>query len=266
MSTKTSGSHRRPAPSGDAAGASGFTLVEMLITVVITGIVGASVVGVLMEQDLFYQENSRLVMAQKSLRSATDEMSTELRMVRRGDVQTAESDRLVVTLSVAHGVVCHESSGTSYLYFHNLPESTPPGARYLEPRFDGNWQDLSSWPVQDGSRECADHGAPPAKENDRYRKVSTSLAVGTMVTGTTAVSYEFAPRNGEIALLRDGRYLTGPFEQDDPYFRYLDSDGNTTANLDEITYVEVQATALGHDPNARHDGSRSISLRIPFRN
>lgn len=266
MSTTTTSSQRRAADVREEPGASGFTLVEMLITVVITGIVGASVVGVLMEQDMFYQENSRLVMAQKSLRSATDQMSTELRMVRRGDVQTAESDRLVVTLNIAHGVVCHESSGTSYLYFHNLPESTPPGARYLEPRFDGTWQGLSSWPVQDGSRECANHGAPPAKENDRYRKVSTSLPVGTMVTGTTAVSYEFAPRNGEIALLRDGRYLTGPFEQDDPYFRYLDSDGNTTANLDAITYVEVRATALGHDPNARHEGSRSINLRIPFRN
>lgn len=265
MSTTTTGSHRRSTPSGEA-GASGFTLVEMLISIVITGVVGAAVVGVLMEQDMFYQENSRLVMAQKSLRSATDRMSTELRMVRRGDVQAAEPDRVAVTYNVAHGVVCHESGGTSYLYFHELPESTPAGTRYLEPRFDGSWQTGLSWPSQDGGQECASHGAPAGRPADHYREVGTSLDVGTMVTGTTTLTYEFEMQNGQIALLRNGRYLTGPFEQDAPYFRYLDSDGNTTGDLDEIAYLEVRATALGHDPNARHDGSRSISLRIPFRN
>ncbi len=266
MSTATSDSHRQAADAHREVRASGFTLVEMLIGIVITGVVGSALVGVLMEQNMFYEENSRTVMAQKSLRSATDRMSTELRTVRRGDVQTAQPDRLEVTFNVAHGVVCHQSGGTSYLYFHNLPESSPADVRYLEPRFDGSWQDLSSWPSQDGGQECASHGAPAGKPADHYRQVGANLEVGTIVTGTTPLTYAFEPRNGDIALVRNGRRLTGPFEQDQQYFRYLDGDGNTTGTLDEITYVEVRATALGHDPNARHDGSRKISLRIPFRN
>ena len=266
MSTAKRKSHRRATGIRRESGASGFSLVEMLIGIVITGVVGAAVVGVLIEQNTFYEENSRMVTAQKSLRSATDQMSTELRMVRRGDVQTADTDRLVVTFNVAHGVVCHESGGTSYLYFHNLPESTPPEVRYLEPRFNGSWQDLGSWPSQDGSQECASHGAPAGRPADHYRQVGANLEVGTIVTGTTTLTYEFEPRSGEIVLLRNGDRLTGPFEQDAPYFRYLDKDENTTGNLDEIAYVEVRATALGHDPNARYEGSRSIDLRIPFRN
>lgn len=267
MSTARSGyGHGSGAESTVDRERSGFSMVEMLIAVVITGVVGAALLGVLMEQNAFYEENSRRVMAQKSLRGAVDRMSRELRMVRRGDVQAAEADQLVVTFSVAHGVVCHESGGTSYLYFHDLPASSPEGTRYLEPRFNGPWQTGLSWPGQDGAQTCTAHGAPAGAAADRYRSVGTSLPVGTIVNGTETLTYEFASQNGGLALLRNGDRLAGPFEADPPFFRYLDEDGNSTGNLDEIASVQMRATAQGHDPNPRYEGDRTIELRIPFRN
>lgn len=259
-------------------GRAGFSLVEMLIGIVITGIVGAAVVGVLLEQNAFYEENSRRVTAQKSLRAAADRMSTELRMVHRGDVQTAEADRIVVRFGVANGIVCHTTGGTAYLYFHRVPDSAPSTVRYLEPRFQGSWQTGLSWGdfSQDGSQTCASHGSPSGKSAPHYRAVSSwpgsTPDVGTIVYGTVTLTYEFDTRNGDLVLLRDGTQLARPFEQSPPYFRYFRENGSelsspvTGSSLDQIASVQIEATAQGHDPNARFEGDRTISLSVPFRN
>lgn len=269
------GAHRAP-----RNGAAGFSLVEMLIGIVITGIVGASIVSVLIDQNVFYQENSRLVSAQKSLRGAADRMSTELRMVHRGDVLTAEADRLVTRYGVANGVVCHVSGGSAYLYLHRLPnaQQQPQDVRYLEPRFQGSWQSGLSWSdlSQDGSETCAGHGAPSGQPAGHYREVSSwpggSPEVGTVLYATVDLTYRFGTQGDRFVLFRDGRRLVGPFEESPPYFRYFREDGGelsspvTGGSLGQIAYVRIEATAIGHDPNARYEGDRTIDLRVPFRN
>lgn len=265
-------------PVRRGSGGAGFTLVEMLIGIVVTGLVGAALVGVLRDQQVFYQESSRRVTAQKSLRRAADRASTELRMVRKGDVVTAESDRLVTRYGEAHGVVCDTASGNVYLYVHRLPESSPATVRYLEPRFQGSWQSGPSWGELDvdAAETCVLHGSPPLRAAERYRVVdswSGSMpAVGTLVYGTSRLAYAFAERNGRIALLRNGDRLAGPFEPADVYFRYFREDGTelsapvTGSSLDDIAWVRLDATAQGHDPTPARDGDRTISLRVPFRN
>lgn len=287
----TKGSSRRTVPSPSARGASsvrgeapgrgagGFSLVEMLIGIVITGVVGAAVVGVVLEQSAFYQENSRLVTANSSLRSAADRMSSELRMVRQGDVLTAEADRLTVRFGTASGVVCEVSATTAYVYLHRLPDEDPETVRYLEPRFDGDWRTGLLWGAlqEDSSEECASHGAPSGQPSAHYRRVgswpTSSPEVGSLIYGTQRLTYEFELRGDRLVLARDGRQLAAPFREGaGPYFRYFRADGTelsspvTGSSREEIATVRVEATALGHDPNQRFDGDRTIDLRIPFRN
>ena len=253
---------------------SGFTLVEMLIGVVLTGVVGAALVGVLIEQSSFYQENSRLVTANRSLRGSADRMSTELRTVHQGDVQTADSRQLTVRLGVMHGVVCYVSGTNAYIYLHRVPDSQPQTVRYMEPRFMGSWQTGLVWGdlQSDGSSTCASYGAPSGKSAGHYRKVTSwpvaSPEVGTLVYGTRSLTYEFDERDGQIVLLRNNVEIAGPFERVEQYFRYYRQDGTevTGGSLDDIAYVRIDATALGHDPTQRFEGDRTIDLRVPFRN
>lgn len=255
-------------------GQDGFSLVEMLISVVLTGILGAAIVGVLMDQSAFYQTNSRLVTANKSLRGTADRMSTELRTVRQGDVVAAEPDSVTVRYGVAHGVVCHTGATTVYLYMHRVPEVQPNTVRYLEPRFQGSWQTGLVWTdlQNDGSQTCASHGAPSGMPADHYQEVTSWPAsipeVGTLVYGTDRVSYHFVDQGDRIVLMRNDRMIAGPFQQSESYFRYYAQDGSevTGSNLDDIAYVRIDATAEGHDPNQRYEGDRAIDLRVPFRN
>lgn len=262
----------------DEARGAGFTLIEVLVSIAITGLVGAALVNVLQDQRMFYEENSRRVSAQKSLRGTADRMSSELRMVHRGAVQTAAADRLVVDQGVAQGVVCATSAGGSPEVFLNLYRrpggAAPQSVQYLEPRFQGSWLSAPSWSdfTQQSHAECP--GPPPA--NQLYVVGSWSggslPARGSMVRGTQPLTYEFTVRNGQVVLLRNGRHLAGPFEQSSPYFEYFRRDGTqlsapvTGATRDEIAAVRIEAVALGHDPNARYEGQRSIDLRVPFRN
>lgn len=260
-----------------SVGRAGFSLVEMLVGVVITGLVGAAITGLFIEQTGFYGENSRRVMANKSLRATADRMSTELRMVRQGDVRTAEADRLEVRHGVMSGVVCHTVASTAYLYVHRLSGETDPAlVRYLEPRFQGSWNTGLVWSSigEDNSHTCADHGAPAGKSDERYREVDATPTpeAGSLVYGTIPLRYEFVSQDGRVALRRNFREVAAPFEASPPYFRYYREDGTelsapvTGANRDDIAYVRVDATAQGHDPNQRYQGDRMISLRIPFRN
>lgn len=262
----------RVEPRSRPTSQAGFSLVEMMISVVLTGLIGAAVVGVLVDQSGFYQENSRLVTATKSLRGTADQLSTELRMVRQGDVEAAEPRRLTVRYGVASGVVCHTASTTAYLYMHRVPDSEPDAVRYLEPRYGGSWQTGLLWSDlgTDGSQTCADHGAPAGMPGEHYQETSSlsTPEVGTMIYGTERLTYEFVDRDGRMVLERNGSLIAGPFERTEQYFRYFEQDGSevTGGSLDDIAYVRIDATALGHDPNPRYQGDRAISLRVPFRN
>ena len=263
----------------DAGAEGGFSLVEMMVSIVLTGVVGAAIVGVLMEQNGFYQENSRRVMGQKSLRRTADLMSTEIRMIHQGDVQTAEADRVTARHGLTAGVVCHTTSTTAFVYLHRLSDSEPETVRYLEPRFDGSWQTGLVWSdlQVDGSETCASYGAPSGKSSERYREVTSwpgsMPEVGSLVYGTSPLTYEFVEQgDGDIVLLRNDERFAGPFEESGTYFRYFRPDGTELSapvggsSLDQISTVRIDATALGHDPNPRYRGERTISLRVLFRN
>lgn len=278
MSTEASDRSRTDPTDDLSPRRAGFTLVEMLVTVVITGAVGAALLGVFLEQNAFYQENTRVVTANSSLRSTIDRMSTEMRMIHRGDVLTAEQDRLTARHGVMHGVVCYVSGTTAYIYLHRVPESQPSTIRYLEPRYDGSWQTGLAWGdlSPDSDETCADHGAPAGMPADHYREVASwptsSPEVGSLVYGTERVTYAFRSRGGELYLVQDGRAVAGSFEQSNQYFHYLDENGGelsapvTGSSLDDIAAVRFEATALGNDPNNRYRGNRTIRVRIPFRN
>jgi prepilin-type N-terminal cleavage/methylation domain-containing protein len=92
----------------------GFTLVEIIITLTILGVVGAALVKLILVQARFSQSLMALRSARSVSRSAMNIMLTDLRMVQDKDgLRAASSDSVTVRVPVSFGLVCSTSGGTT---------------------------------------------------------------------------------------------------------------------------------------------------------
>lgn len=92
----------------------GFTLVEILITLTILGIVGGALVKLIMVQARFGQSQMALRSARNVSRNAMNIMLTDLRMVQdSGGLVAASPDSVTVRIPLAFGLVCSTVGGTT---------------------------------------------------------------------------------------------------------------------------------------------------------
>ena len=105
----------------------GFTLIELLIALVLVGIVGASVVTVLMKQQRFYRATGDLVETRSQVRQALSALPSDLRGVssRDGDILQMSETSIDFRATIGTGIICQAPApaGTEQdLYL------LPPGA------------------------------------------------------------------------------------------------------------------------------------------
>jgi len=92
----------------------GFTLVEIVITLTILGVIGAALVKLILIQTRFSQTQMALRSARTVSRSAMNIMLTDFRMVQdKGGLIAADSKSVTVRIPVAFGLVCSTSGGTT---------------------------------------------------------------------------------------------------------------------------------------------------------
>lgn len=92
----------------------GFTLVEIVITLTILGVVGAALVKLILVQARFSQSQMALRSARTVARNAMNIMLTDLRMVQDKDGLIAASRGSVTArIPVAFGLVCSTAGGTT---------------------------------------------------------------------------------------------------------------------------------------------------------
>lgn len=92
----------------------GFTLAEMLITLVILGIISAGLIKLLRVQARFSESQMALRSARTVSRNAMNIMLTDLRMVQDKDGLVAASrDSITVRIPLAFGLVCSKVGGTT---------------------------------------------------------------------------------------------------------------------------------------------------------
>jgi prepilin-type N-terminal cleavage/methylation domain-containing protein len=85
----------------------GFSLVELLITLVLTAIIGASLTMLFVTQSRFLEQQQKQEFARSVTRSATNIMMSELRMVDRDSgIVAASPTSVTVRVPFAMGVVC----------------------------------------------------------------------------------------------------------------------------------------------------------------
>jgi type II secretory pathway pseudopilin PulG len=90
----------------------GFTLPDMLVTLVVVGVIGASLAQVMSVQAQFYQKQEGRSQARALARNATNIMMADLRMIETGGgVVAATSSSITLRVPYAMGIVCENDPG-----------------------------------------------------------------------------------------------------------------------------------------------------------
>lgn len=270
---------------------SGFTLIEALIALVISGLLASALISLLIGQSRFYERTDDAIYAEQSLRATFDLMSSELRMASGADLVAAEGDSVRVRFDVARAVVCDSVDADEAALFvyetissANLPES------FVGTAYSGPWE--SDYAYADGwtgsvsetgsgpKAVCTAAGSPTTGPDDLYLAITGWSGTfeggvperGSVVRRYRALTYRFGASSffaSRTALWRGSQELVGPFE-DGAAFSYVMDDGSiesavSGSDLEDVTAVRVTATAIGDGAN-RFGVSRSIEFDIPFRN
>jgi prepilin-type N-terminal cleavage/methylation domain-containing protein len=92
----------------------GFTLIEIVVTLTILGVVGAALVKLILVQTRFSQSQMALRSARTVSRNAMNILLTDLRMVQDKDgLIAASKDSVTVRIPVAFGLVCSTVGATT---------------------------------------------------------------------------------------------------------------------------------------------------------
>jgi prepilin-type N-terminal cleavage/methylation domain-containing protein len=100
-------------------GRAGFTLVELIVTMVIMGAVMGALMTVLVRQQRFYRSTNDLMEARTQVRQATDMVPADLRVLSSSDVRngtdfyTATDKTLDFRTVVGNSILCKSLSSTS---------------------------------------------------------------------------------------------------------------------------------------------------------
>jgi prepilin-type N-terminal cleavage/methylation domain-containing protein len=255
----------------------GFTLIEVMIALVLTGIIGAAVTSVFITQSQFYDRHEKLGSARGVSRGAMNVMLSEMRMLERiNGVDSASSTHLVLRVPYVMGVTCGVSSGLVIRYIPTdttiLNANVYSGHAWREPDGVYQYRDVSNQaPAPAGTSTCSSAGiaAIPGGGTLRVSTTEGSVAAGLPAFLYMRVRYEFANSvavPGHRALWRrtvrsgDNEELVAPFSQN-ARFRFYINDSATAVDtppeqnqLHTLTGIQIVMDGLSERPNT--DGTR----------
>jgi prepilin-type N-terminal cleavage/methylation domain-containing protein len=122
-------------------GRQGFSLVEALIALALSGVIIALASTVFVAQSAFYRNVTERGKLQESVRAAAELVAADVRVLTEGSVVTATANRLVARLPVMVGVACGSMGANRYTYLaldgSPVTDGDKTGVGVLQS--DGNW-------------------------------------------------------------------------------------------------------------------------------
>jgi hypothetical protein len=193
---------------------SGLTIIELIVTIIVLGIVGGGIVRMLTSQAQFYEHQGAGRNARSISRSAVNVLLSEMRMVEvPNGVTAASATSVTLRVPYALGVYCGSPAAVSTISL--LPADS---AMLAEPGFSGYaWRGLMGQYnyVEGGAAlagpvpgTCVAAGINPLPGSIRMGVVPAlpiGAPVGTVVLLTRRITYAFAPSAdipGRLALWR----------------------------------------------------------------
>lgn len=263
----------------------GFTLIEALVALVMTAIIGAAVTGVFVAQSTFFDQQEKLGSARAVSRGASNMMLSELRMVERtgGIPASTPPTNTKVTLRVPYsmGVSCVDAGTliSSRLPVHPFVISDAGYSGYAYRDLNGNYTYVEggAQPANEPATACTAvnvailpggnvralapgtgvvGGIPPGSAVFIYQIITYEIKASTLVPGTLGLW-----RKTE-ALNRDEE-LVAPLGNG-AMFRFYVNDAAVAqdavpADLSTITGLELVLNGLSERPGA--DGTLQT---VPF--
>ncbi len=272
--------NRTGSRAGGVDSRGGFSLVELLLVMALSGVIGATLVSVIRAQGDFYRHHDDTALVAQNLRATTDVLGSELRLGAGDDLLAAEPDSVVLRFDIARGVVCDSIGIDEAIVFMfdsvsapNLP-STFRGVAYsppLEPR----------WSFADGSAPaiaqtgavprdaCLRVGTPASGRDDQYRRLvgwraafsAGAPPAGSLIRWYGRLTYRLRAASGTapvLALRRNSQELTTPFASPSA-FAYRTVDGALHAAVSPPGFVDVVEVVLS--ATATGAGGRAPPLR-----
>jgi len=269
----------------------GFTLVEALITLVISGLLASAMLSLMLGQSRFYERTDDQIWAEQSNRATFDIVSSELRMASAEDLLAAESDSVAVRFDIMRAIVCDSTAAdaATLMVYDTVAawglDGGFTGTAYSDP-YDEKFEYADAFlptTVATGSgpkAKCVANGSPSTPPDNSFAELSGWSGNftngvpdrGSMVRFYSRLAYHFSPSSffqARTALWRGAQELVGPFEND-AAFSYVMDDGSvrnsvSSSNFDEVVAIRLTATAVGDGAN-RSGVERDLQFDIPFRN
>lgn len=196
----------------------GFTLVELLITMVVSGVIMTGVYSAYVAQQRTATAQDQVTEMQQNIRAAMTILSSDLRMAGYDPTKDADAGFAETGASFSNGAATPvstsvESSATQIAFTADLDED---GA------IDEKAEDING----DGNNDMSE------MEQIAYRLNGTNLERYSTTTGF----FEWKTIAENIEAIE---------------FNYLDEDGNVTADFDEVVAVDVSILAKAANPDPK---------------
>lgn len=215
----------------------GLMLVELLVTLVILGLVGAAITGLFLTQSQLFGSQSAQREARAASRSAVNVMLSELRMVDAyGGVDNAEEKSVTIRVPYALGIVCSANAAGITISFlptdRDLISTASTLAGYAWRNQSGVYQyRLASLGASGAVGSCASSGIAVVPDGQAIQlQPGDPLAHnGASAILFRLVTYDFRPASnpsGSVELWRkvEGTSIEepigGPFDPETSGFRY----------------------------------------------
>ena len=273
---------------------SGFTLVEVLIAMVLTAVVGAAVTSIFINQSRFYDVQEKVSSARAISRAATNMMLSELRAVPTDEgMIAADADSITVRAPVALGVVCGLSGGLIHVsllpvdsaVYTQAASTGFAGYAWRTSTTDYDYDDTAIQPGVGSTAVCTANTIKTFNGAGERGRVITLPFVGTIPPTSAAlllyqrVTYKFAESDivpGERGLWRRAgngveEELAAPFDET-ARFRFYTQGSDVAqdaapAPLNNTRGVELILTSRSERPNDNGEHTLTpMTTAIFFRN
>ena len=265
----------------------GFTLVELLISMVVLSILGVALTRILINDSRFVSQQDAMLDARQVARAAMNVTLSELRGVGDSGLLAATPDSVSIRLPYAFGVTCRTTGSRTYASIMPpdslmLATAQLAGLAWLDS--SGVYQYLTGVTVVDTSpslSQCtnADVKVPPGGFAVRIQP-PTSIPEGHIFYLYQSISYWFGTSTelpGRVALWRrvgtsTAEELVAPFDSTAGFGFLLGPDltvsDTVPANLETVRGLELRFIGTSeHAPQGQSDPKVfQLITRIPFTN
>jgi prepilin-type N-terminal cleavage/methylation domain-containing protein len=191
----------------------GLTLMELIITLVVFGILGTALSRLMISNSRFVGRQEAQLEARQTARAAMHAIATELRLVSDGGVRAAAAESVTVRIPYVFGVLCRNTTGTITPADSVISASAVPGG--IAYRLASGSYAFDTAVSMAGGGSAADCTADSIKVVPGGRHVLLSRAgiapAGTVFYFFQRVTYKFAPSSqlpGRVGLWRRVGYGT----------------------------------------------------------